>query len=189
MKYMGILLLMMILAGCKSAPKTCTVPPNTRVEEMSIKIANGEEWKGQERITVTLYHSQSVKEKKVPGADGKKVQFSITVEPGIWAKIKRGDTVIGYSSESECLIDGEMVNVSGMPGDNFTVKVEALAIDKYRVMGIFLNCRHTEHGEMGKTISFDFVSDLGDETTVYRKKVVYDPEERLNEEGLLRDKS
>jgi len=171
------------LAGCKSAPKQAVVPkPYTVTDELVIKIDPAED----EKIEVWMEHKIQMREKGAVESIGRNNHFSIIVEPSVWAKVKRSATVIGYSSETECLMGDEMIQVSGMPGENFTVKIEPLAIERYRVTGIYLASRMSEAGEIGKTIPFDFVATPGEETTVYRKTVVFDPEVRIGEEHDLR---
>ncbi|MEI6891954.1 MAG: hypothetical protein V5783_07260 [Pontiella sp.] len=181
-KYLAVLLLG-LLAGCHSAKRAEMPEGHTITEELVIKVdaASGD------KLEFSLRHHTVFQQKGEREARGTKSEFLVTVEPSSWAQIKRSGILIGYTSSTECLLDGEMVGVSGMPGENVSVKIEPLAIDRFRVIGIFLASRMSESGELGKTIPFDFVAELGKETTVYRKVVVFDPEARLGEEQLLRE--
>ncbi|MDZ8119348.1 hypothetical protein [Pontiella agarivorans] len=173
--------LFLLLAGCGSL-KT-TVPKSYMVtDELIIKI----DPVNDEKIGFWMDHAVQVREKGDVESRGKNHQFSIVVEPSVWARVKRSATVVGYSSETECLMGDEMVAVSGMPGENFTVKIEPLAINRFQVTGIYLASHISESGETAKTIPFDFVATPGEETTVYRKTVVLDPDARIGEEELLR---
>jgi len=174
--------LLIALTGCKSPQRAGIPRPHTITDELMIKIQPGD----GEKINFVLEHQIQKKEKGAPESRGRKNAFSIMVKPSVWSQIKRSATVIGYSSETECLMGGEMVNVSGMPGENFSVKIEPLAMNRYQVTGIYLASHFTESGELGKTIPFDFVATPGEDTLVYRKTVVFDPEARIGEEKLLR---
>lgn len=175
--------LLLLLTGCSSLKSTTPKPkPYTVTDELIIKVDPVED----EKIAFWMDHAIQVREKGESESRGRNHHFSIVVEPSVWARVKRSATVIGYSSETECLMGGEMVSVSGMPGENFTVKIEPLAINRYQVTGIFLASHRSESGEIGKTIPFDFVATPGEETTVYRKTVVFDPDARIGEEELLR---
>ena len=184
MKHSIILGVLVLLAGCKSAPQKAALPkPYTVTDELIIKIDPVED----EKVAFWMDHKIQVREKGEAESRGRNNHFSITVEPSVWAKVRRSATVIGYSSETECLMGDEMVAVSGMPGENFTVKIEPLAIERYQVTGIYLASRMSESGEVGKTIPFDCVATPGEEITVYRKTVIFDPEARIGEEQYLRN--
>lgn len=183
MKHCIILGLLIALAGCKSVPKQAEMTESyTVTDEVVIKVEPVE----ADKIAFWMEHKVQVREKGESESVGRNNHFSITVEPSVWAEVKRSATVIGYSSETECLMGDEMVKVSGMPGENFTVKVEPLAIERYQVTGIYLASHMSASGEIGKTIPFDFVATPGEEITVYRKTVVFDPEARIGEEQYLR---
>jgi hypothetical protein len=170
------LLLCCALVGCQTAKNEATLKPYTITDELNITIhadPTGEEF------TFSVRHKTFMQETGRNDSHGKKSEFSIQLKPSVWARVKRSSTVIGYNSQTECLLDGEMVEVSGMPGENFTVKIEPLAMDRYRVLGIFLASQISESGELGKTIPFDYVTEADTETTVYRKTVAFDPEARL----------
>lgn len=182
--YRGIMVgLCFIFAGCSTPKKAAMPAAHTITEELRIQVDAAA---SNEKLIFSMSHHTSKLEKGQTDALGRKNVFSIKIEPSVWARVKRSSIVIGYTSETECLLDGEMVEVSGMPGENFTVKVEPLAMNRYRVIGIFLASHFSESGELGKTIPFDFVAELGEETLVYRKTVVFDPEARLGEAELLR---
>jgi hypothetical protein len=162
-----------MLVGCQSAKKGAISIPYTITDELNI-IVHADP--ADEELTFSVRHKTAMQEKGKRESHGEKSEFSIQLKPSVWASVKRSSTLTGYSSQTECLLDGEMVEVSGMPGENFTVKIEPLAIDRYRVLGIFLASQISESGELGKTIPFDFVTEADTETTVYRKTVVFDPE-------------
>lgn len=170
------------MTGCKSPHHADLPKPHTITDELMIKIQPGDD----EKISFVLEHQIQKQEKGAPDLRGRKNAFAIMVKPSVWAQVKRSATVIGYSSETECLLGDEMVNVSGMPGENFSVKIEPLAMNRFQVTGIYLASHFTEAGELGKTIPFDFVATPGEETLVYRKTVVFDPESRIGEEQLVR---
>jgi hypothetical protein len=176
--------LCLALVGCQHPKNTAMPAPYTITEELRVQV---NPTASDDQLNFKLSHRTYKQEKGKNETVGSKGEFAIMVVPSTWARVKRSGVVIGYASETECLLDGEMVNVSGMPGENFTVKVEPLPMDRYRVIGIFLASRFSESGELGKTIPFDFVAELGKETTVYRKTIVFDPEARLGEEPLLRN--
>ncbi|QBG48128.1 hypothetical protein EGM51_12250 [Verrucomicrobia bacterium S94] len=172
--------LLFLLAGC-SHLKPTVLKPCMVTDELIVKIEPVED----EQIAFWMDHYVKVREKGVPESHGRNHHFSIVVEPSVWARVKRSATVVGYSSETECLMGDEMVAVSGMPGENFTVKIEPLAINRYQVTGIYLASHFSESGEIGKTIPFDFVAVPGEETTVYRKTMVFDPDAGIRGEELL----
>lgn len=174
--------LLLALTGCKSPRRAAIPKPHTMTDELMIKIQPGNDGK----INFVLEHQVQKQEKGAPESRGRKNAFSIMVKPSVWSQVKRSATVIGYSSKTECLMSGEMVNVSGMPGENFSVKIEPLAMNRFQVTGIYLASHFSEAGELGKTIPFDFVATPGEETMVYRKTVVFDPEARIGEEKLVR---
>lgn len=177
MRFLVLVGLILVCAGCRTTEMGSAIkelPPVESVEEISIKIAESCAYDGDSRIEVTLYHETHVQEKGASVAQGKKTRFSIPVDAGVWMRVKRCDEEVGYEVVSECLIDGEMVPVSGMPGDNFTVKVEELALQKYRVMGVFLCRKQSETCDSEKTVTFDFVSNLNHETPVFRETVTHD---------------
>ena len=180
----GVVTLVLILCGCKSPQQASMPRPHVITDELVIKVQPAEDGK----IRFWMQHHVQVQEKGDPESRGSKNAFSVDVEPSVWAKVRRSATVIGYSSETECLMGDEMVKVSGMPGENFTVKIEPLVMDTYQVTGIYLASRFSESGETGKTIPFDVIATPCEEITVYRKTVVFDPEARIGEEKLLRQK-
>ncbi|MDF7823668.1 hypothetical protein P4B35_06545 [Pontiellaceae bacterium B12227] len=182
LRYRVAVVLVGVLAGCQTAKKTEMPKAHTITDELVIRVDDGVD----DKLKFSLSHHTVFQQKGERESRGKKSEFSVTVEPSVWARVKRSGVLIGYTSATECLLDGEMVEVSGMPGENVCVKVEPLAMDRFRVIGIFLASRMSQSGELGKTIPFDFVAELGNETAVYRKTVVFDPEARLGEEQLLR---
>ena len=172
-----------LLVGCQSTKNVEMPEGHTITDELVIRADAAE----GTQLNFSLRHHTVMRQKGQNESLGKKNEFSVIIEPSVWARVKRSGILIGYTSATECLLDGEMVEVSGMPGENVTVKIEPLAMDRYRIIGIFLASHMSKSGELGKTIPFDFVAELGKETTVYRKTVVFDPEARLGEEQLLRN--
>lgn len=175
----GVLL---VCAGCVG-PKQAQVPnAHTVTDELVIKVEPAE----GDKIGFWMEHRVDTREKGAPEAHGRKNAFAIMVEPSVWARVKRSAAVIGLDSETECLLGGEMVRVSGMPGENFSVKIEPLVMNRFRVTGIYLASRYSESGELGKTIPFDFTAVPGAETVVYRKTTVFDPEAESGGGKLMR---
>ncbi|MDF7808078.1 hypothetical protein P4E94_11560 [Pontiellaceae bacterium B12219] len=169
-KYL-VLTLCCALVGCQSAKEGAARRPYTITDELNITVHADD---AEEEFTFSVRHKTFMQEKGRHDSYGQKSEFSIQLKPSVWARVKRSSKVIGYTSQTECLLDGEMVEVSGMPGENFTVKIEPLALNRYRVLGIFLASQVSESGELGKTIPFDYVTEAGTETTVYRKTVAFD---------------
>lgn len=161
-----------LLVGCQSPKKASLPKPHTITEELRIQV---DEAASDEKLIFTLSHHTARQEKGKNDSHGRKNVFAIEIRPSVWAEVKRGGSMEGYDSKTECLLDGEMVEVSGMPGENFTAKIEPLAMGRYQVNGIFLASRFSESGELGKTITFDVVAELGEETTVYRKTSTVNP--------------
>ncbi|MDF7800548.1 hypothetical protein P4C99_13815 [Pontiellaceae bacterium B1224] len=161
-----------LLVGCQSPKKAPSPKPHTITEELHIQVDEGA---SDEKLIFTLSHHTSRQEKGESDSHGRKNVFAIEIRPSVWTEVKRSGRIVGYDSETECLLDGEMVAVSGMPGENFMAKVEPLAMDRFQVNGIFLASRFSESGELGETITFNFVAELGKETTVYRKTTKVNP--------------
>ncbi len=180
-RYVVILGGLLLCAGCRSVKPEQAPAVQTLTDELIIKIEPAEG--GQ--IAFWMEHQLQVREGDAPDARGRKNAFSIVVQPSVWASVTRCAAVSGYSSETECLLSGEMVKVSGMPGENFSVKIEPLVMDRFRVTGIYLASRLSDSGELGETIPFDFTAVPGEETVVYRRTVVMDPASDISPEQQL----
>lgn len=181
MKRYLVLGVLALCAGCVSTKTEQAPKVHTATDELVISIQPA----GADQISFWMEHQVQVREKGAPAAQGRKNTFSIMVEPSVWARVTRRAESAGYTAETECLLAGEMVKVSGMPGENFCVKIEPLVMNRFRVTGIYLASRFSESGEFGETIPFDFTAVPGEETVVYRKTVVYQPESGIDKELLL----
>ncbi|WP_372796073.1 hypothetical protein [Pontiella sp.] len=164
--------LCLLLSGCSTLKTDSPPSAYTITDELMITVEPEED----HRICFVMEHQVQRQEKGEPELHGRKNAFSITVEPSVWAQVKREDGVARYSAETECLMGDELVRVSGQPGENFSVKIEPLAMDRFQVSGIYLAARYSASGELSKTIPFDFIATPGEPTLIYRKTVVFDPE-------------
>ncbi|VGO12194.1 hypothetical protein PDESU_00745 [Pontiella desulfatans] len=188
-KYIPFVMLI-ALSGCKTPAPPAAIPEScTRIEELVVKINKTAPYEKNGDYHVSLHPRKTVLEGDKTVEEKNETIMGIVVKAGQWAQINASATVIGYTAFTECLMGEEVAKVSGMPGKNFTVKVEPAGEGRFHARGILLTSKHGESGEIGETIPFDFMAELGSETTVYRKTTIFDPAARIGEERLLRDDS
>lgn len=124
-------------------------------------------WMADEEATAKL---STVQQMEALGKADVLVAPRITIEPNEWKTIKVAQEVLGYTTQVEWLVDGDLVEMPAHAGFVLKAKVEPQTTGEVHVKGVLCVSRFDDVGEfVVRPFPFEVTCHLNEEIMVYRK--------------------